>query len=327
MIRIVLIFFAVFVTSCIGPKVDQLEYFKAKGYLAHISTFDLKIINSDYIGSGKPIRRPVHTWQPLLRIVFLGNNAKNIREHCLFYKIPGKEDSSRGILKFIEVLKDERCDPGLSRKSFIELEDIRDLKVYYARDREVKLPAFKLKVLKYGLALNFNYFGSGKGEEKWIVFPFMNLSRAGEAYSEERYGPSMIIRADPGVLYWPVDIGFEEGPSNPPVKMLGSVNDTLATDTLVKCHDVDDNCNETVEFKCDRCRHGWFEVISSKCEKIFTKYCGPNNCGEKGEPACIRGRNFGNLSYPAGCFFGGPTGYCKKGLESKCSADNVMICQ
>ena len=43
---------------------------------------------------------------------------------------------------------------------------------------------------------------------------------------------------------------------------------------------------------CSNCPFGDFEVVGKSCPAGRVKFCGPNKCGEKGWPACVRGSEY-----------------------------------
>ena len=55
--------------------------------------------------------------------------------------------------------------------------------------------------------------------------------------------------------------------------------------TAVVCHD------PKSEFRCDKCKYGWYEGIS---KEGVIRFCGEDRCGERGMPACPRGITFIN---------------------------------
>lgn len=91
------------------------------------------------------------------------------------------------------------------------------------------------------------------------------------------------------------------------------------------CQKVDDKCNDLITPSCNVCEGPHYSVINSNCRKRFSKICGTNNCGEKGQPACIRGFKTVelNLNY---CLTDSPLGFCKEGLRVFCH-NSLLICE
>jgi hypothetical protein len=66
--------------------------------------------------------------------------------------------------------------------------------------------------------------------------------------------------------------------------------------------------------------------VASNCQKNYIrKYCGYRICGEKGNPACIRGRKASEF-YEHYCINDSPLGFCKPGLRVVCE-DGELWCR
>lgn len=92
------------------------------------------------------------------------------------------------------------------------------------------------------------------------------------------------------------------------------------------CHGVNIECKDVVANKCDMCVSGSFEVVDFNCPQGGSKYCGENKCGEKNQPACLRGYKVLDTKLPSLCFNGSPAGFCEPGLETFCNDDGILVC-
>lgn len=91
------------------------------------------------------------------------------------------------------------------------------------------------------------------------------------------------------------------------------------------CFDVDNECSVKMEYRCNQCINSSYQVIASNCSTAYRQVCGPDNCGGKNQPACIRGRKSTGFELDY-CINDSPVGFCNKGLRVMCF-DKVLICQ
>lgn len=90
------------------------------------------------------------------------------------------------------------------------------------------------------------------------------------------------------------------------------------------CLDVDNKCEVIKNTNCDLCQNGTHNIIASNCPSKVRRVCGIKECGEKGNPACIRG--FLATKYMGDyCIPDSPVGFCKKGLRVFCE-NGELIC-
>ena len=89
------------------------------------------------------------------------------------------------------------------------------------------------------------------------------------------------------------------------------------------CKQVNDSC-EIVFDKCDQCIGGSYYFKNSLCTKAYSKVCGVNNCGVRGEVACLRGSvSTGLKDY---CIQDSPIGFCSDGSRVAC-VNETLICE
>lgn len=89
------------------------------------------------------------------------------------------------------------------------------------------------------------------------------------------------------------------------------------------CYQVDDKCKVIQKNKCDACPKSFLNVVESNCFSDYSKVCSDKSCGEKDQPACIRGRvSTGyKLNY---CIPDSPIAFCREGLRVFCEADRLV---
>lgn len=291
--------------GCSKPTLqnDYLE-FEARNYLAWFSTFKIDFLWKE----GKAIRGVPLTWVSLMRIEFMEEDAKSSRVHCLNYRLPHLKKGQTGTLKVVEISKNELCQNSFFESSFSEL---------------ARVEKFNFSINNYTLSLNIKM--KSQKEEIALRFPLMNLESP-EQFTKEKFANSATIRKNIGVSYWPLKDGTLQSKSKIlEVKMQGEIDSSFPDHTTIKCQTIDDNCSLVGKSTCDRCRYGWFEVIDSRCSTRFSRYCGPNRCGEKGWPACLRGNEHFSTENEQVCFTGSKVGFCKKGLTTHCNS-GTLIC-
>lgn len=113
-----------------------------------------------------------------------------------------------------------------------------------------------------------------------------------------------------------------------PLKISSSVSEVFSKKPAILkdneiCEKVSDDCKVTNP-RCDNCKNSFFPIINSACKTNYSKVCGPNNCGTKGNPACIRGYAASkyDLDY---CINDSPIGFCEGDLRVMC-INNTLIC-
>lgn len=114
-----------------------------------------------------------------------------------------------------------------------------------------------------------------------------------------------------------------------PIKLTSNIlessesdNDLLSDYTI--CEQVDDECR-IIMSNCIKCKNSFFPIVNSKCISNYSKMCGRINCGEIGEPACIRGfvTSKVNSEY---CINDSPVGFCNPGLRVIC-VNETLVCR
>ncbi len=313
--KIISVFAVIFLAvSC---KDDSVALFESELFLNWHTTYEIKVLGNEYLNNYKYIDRPYNTWMPLFEAKMVDELAIKSKRQCLIYRIPFNQ--LQGVLKLVEVDNSEKCEDAFDKKEIGQLDSIDGLKIFYSKseilDHEQK------KVLR---PFSVNILIDHKGDQRWISIPLLNIM---DKRKMTLYSSGEKTSYNKGVLFWPystteVDLSNRKGSK----KYLGTMNDRYADGTLVNCENLTDNCSLNGSSRCDRCRYGWFEVVGSKCKNRRTKYCGPDHCGEKGEPACIRGDISQGISRELGCFGGSKAGFCKPNLATYCDGNGILIC-
>lgn len=89
------------------------------------------------------------------------------------------------------------------------------------------------------------------------------------------------------------------------------------------CRQVNSDCASGVD-RCDDCENGSYYIKDNSCAQAYTKICGVDNCGKKGEPACVRGQvSTGVKDY---CIQDSPVGFCS-GKNRVACVNGKLICE
>lgn len=89
------------------------------------------------------------------------------------------------------------------------------------------------------------------------------------------------------------------------------------------CFQVDDDCQE-IKDNCDLCPVGTYYIKANRCSKKYNRVCGIDNCGVRGNYACIRGHIASEvIDY---CIQDSPMGFCSDGSRVAC-VNGILICE
>lgn len=296
-----IIFFCLLVTSCKSNNNNEYEFVNGTLLPKWTFTYEFNFSRPEYNQVDFEVVSPPSTWQRIFSLKFLSSNSE-LRKHCVFYRVPLKNDrfNKLGILRVVEVDINKNCKVQYNNADFLEIVEIERLRITY-RNRKLIL-----KIKKIG------------GNKKYS-FLFLNIVRD-EKF--KRYSSSGKNYSLPSTLIAPGDfkqiIGLKD--------YIGESEDNYPERSMKTCHQMDENCNPIVEYQCDLCKLGWFNVIGSKCSSVLTKLCGDNRCGEKGWPACIKGYEYMGIDTSSKCIPNHPSGFCNKGLTSHCDENGILIC-
>lgn len=302
-----------------------------------ISTTEISYTNRHLINSNDEIRNPSNAWQLLFSFKTIKPGTWGEENYCLFYKVPYQEivrefrrvqnikkikhDSNNlGVLKLVSQGDARSCEELFTNTEELILEDIIALTGFFNGLREV---TFKIQYIDHEERVK---------NATWI-FPLYNLlpgkvvgeeNYLNESYTKNEMNESSVSQTlVPGLRLGSMTKGeVLEQPKN---ILLGRFEDNYADKTLIPCHELNENCEVIQTFKCDQCRYGWFEVVGGKCPAIKDKFCGINQCGLPGMPACPRGNLYNLFDQTQNCTNDSKAGFCKLGLKTVCD-NNLLIC-
>lgn len=321
--------------SCDVLKEKELmtDIFEAKKYIDWAYTHKLTIFNQHYFNNDKPITRPYLTWQLLAKFKVLGGGGDEAYSECLFYKIPYLDKKRKNVKAHGQILskrinKDEECGKDNSSTSIDVLKDVENFKVFFSHK---KILAKKSKKEIQPFIFTISYFK--KGKNYWLSFPLLNLNTEGIEWEKrknlkasekklDRYSSTEREGLLKGGYLWSslerddrkdfrVDLAHKK----------------YIDGNAIRCEAWTKNCKKKGPSLCQNCRWGWYEVVGGKCEKFNDKFCGQDNCGARGWPACPKGIKQGKLSYFKGhCQRSKEKAFCQEGLERVCDGDGIVIC-
>ncbi|MCK5883208.1 MAG: hypothetical protein KAG61_05930 [Bacteriovoracaceae bacterium] len=297
----VLIILTFLFLSC--SKEKQFNLFKAELFNTLITSSQLQLVEPERADSNVVIVRPPLTWVPLFKVTVEEKRGRG--ELCFFYRTPHRK--VKGILKLVEVEYGQRCrtvlDP-LGEISIASIEGVSDLLLF------TKKGTFS------GAEITLTFIHNDINRS--LSLPMYNMSKAiplkrfsGSGRSRPINGIS--ISSDLPLL----DKNLHKGDS-----LLLQKNGEA-----ISCHRVSSDCETVDPNICNRCRYGWFPGASGiSCPQGGTKYCRPNQCGERGMPACPRGIEHRRYKIEDICIADSPAAFCRAGLRVICTAKKELIC-
>lgn len=286
--KILMLFFLTGLSSCllIG-KNHSISKAESKIYNEWLYTFKLQ----DFKLNGEMITRPPGIPQLLFRLTIPTEGGLNLKTHCVYYQVPYKKIP--GIIRIEELKADVPCSEVSSGESWLEIKDVKDL--------TVSLSNFKL-------SFDFKI----KEQKKSWSFLLPNIE---DGLIHEKYQPVKEKKLYSGMSFLRIN---EESFVKLNNKYLGKLTDRFGRGSGIRCQQVDKNCQNVGENRCDECRYGWYQVVDYICPQGGSKFCGQNHCGEKNEPACPRGTKVVGEE---------DAGICQNDLSPVMNADHILVCQ
>ncbi|GAB4012620.1 MAG: hypothetical protein Fur0010_08660 [Bdellovibrio sp.] len=136
----------------------------------------------------------------------------------------------------------------------------------------------------------------------------------------ERYSGNIKWKGIQGIiLESPVELSNDR-------ESLTSADGLYSESRLIKCHEMNSQCEEVMAFSCDECAGAWIEVFDRSCALGGTKYCASEKCGEKGEPACLLGSDWLSPDIDPICTKEDQRVFCRPKFVQFCDPDGVAIC-
>lgn len=270
-----------------------------------------KNINSNFNQKAQdfsPIKRPQATWLLLASADFTDN-----KRDCLFYFVPYKEND--GKIKIISTDQLNPCDNLSLKEGQYEMQGLSELSYAYIRNEEHQLVrSRKISPLTFTLKMKLR---GDENEALKIEVPIFNGKPEEEG---QRFKYRLYFSSAPYGKFQDFDV-FSSLPNQ---QLSGSWDDRYSSKNAIKCSDLDDRCQMTGANECQKCRFGYFEAFKENCSSSSVKFCGLNRCGEKSEPACLRGfdydlkkskTNEGHLAF-----------YCQDDLVPTVDENGLLVC-
>ena len=239
----------------------------------------------EFYKNNEVILKPQNSWQHLFTFNYLDREMNRLKD-CVFYHVPGVEE---GTLKVKALPEEQKCDDYLLKPG----------------DQEWKrIKALQYNVTPKSVAIDISYhdFLSEKWQadfQKSFQKPKLQLNLSSAEYKS----PKVILLA-------PIQNGKSE---SRPAVMSGNV----------LCHDINEDCEEKGPSTCDVCPEGWYEIPNG-CS-VGPKYCGRDQCGRKGQPACRRGMVWQKREEQKfDCRVDSSFVYCAKGLTVNCEGQKAF---
>lgn len=275
--------------ACLPLQYEEMtpEETEMKIYNEWIYAFKLQ----DLKVAGEVITRPPGIEQLIFRLVIPTEGGLNFKTQCVYYQVPYKKII--GLLKIVEQKNDSICPEVSSGDSWLEFKKLSD---------------FSVKLENFKLVLDFKY----KNQKKIWTFLLPNIENG---VIHEKYQAVKERKLFPGLTLLRIN---EESFDNGHNKYLGKLSDRMSRGSAIRCQQVDKNCQNIGENRCDSCGYGWYQVVDYSCPQGGSKFCGQNHCGEKNEPACPRGTKVVE---------GEDAGICQSDLSPVLNAEHILVCQ
>lgn len=285
--KILLLSLMILLQSCFQARSTGLaesEMRIAEEWLYAYSLTDFKL-------NGVLIERPPGISQLLFRLTLPTEGGLSLKTHCVYYQVPYKK--IQGTLTVEELKTESPCPETATGDHWLLVNDLKNFKATLDQSR-----------------LHLDFESSGKK----VAWSFLLPNLEG-GLVHEKYNPVKEKKWKSGLSFLRITSDTFLNQNN---KYLGKLSDRMSRGTAIRCQQVDKNCNNVGENRCDDCRYGWYQVVDYNCPQGGSKFCGQNHCGEKGEPACPRGSKV---------VFEGEEGICQSDLTPVLNADHILICQ
>jgi hypothetical protein len=291
LIKILILFLAIL--SCTNQS--RVNFFgKLQSELA--TTYNIKVLNEALINTGAVIKRPYEAWAPLLEFELLKPGFSSEKK-CLFYFSSIKGPTS---IRLTQSDSNSKC------------------KDY---DKDILVEEKFEEPLKIGLKTHSSSKLTFTVNDQVQEISLWNISQK-QKKTYKKYDSYEKSHSRSNFLF----LGEFREAKRTKTRSRGNYEDSFFLKKEQACHLVDDDCKEKLAYSCDSCRFGWYEVVGPGCKETLNKYCGQDRCGEKGEPACPRGRLWKTGLSEAKCLTGSEIGYCQPGLSTFCNENKILIC-
>ena len=242
------------------------------------------------------IEKPEGAVQAMMGLV-LFNNKLEVYKECLAYEIPLRGEMGSVFLTTTSALTP--CEEVIAIGKREHILNVRSLS-FSLNDSNLILRFSDDKFRSRDISISLPLLKKNKKPEKL------------QSLVQRKWGRSLIV----------LQSNREESFKQP--ALLGKFEDVWGSNTLSLCENVSEDCERSVS-QCDQCRFGYFEIPNG-CVQGGPKYCGVDQCGMKGMPACKRGFLYQNQTQEKmDCRTDASFAFCKKGLRVRCQG-NLAIC-
>lgn len=237
------------------------------------------------------IDKPIGGEILLFEMSFLdGSNQKMIHD-CLYYLVPFKK--IQGEISLYENKDGVKCSETPFGKLLFKTSAIKSLKINFENFQ------LSLKVKR-------------ENEDRELHYPLINIKNG---VVHERFKPIWEKKLMNGAMIFNSD---SEVNLTHMSNYIGHLEDSYSNKTAIQCLKLNSKCEVVGEDFCYRCKYGVFEVVDYQCPQGGSRFCGINHCGEKNEPACIRGLKTLDDEFD---------GICNNNLRPVLNGDHILVCQ
>lgn len=289
-------YFNIFLTVKKSERHEELAKWKYDILRSLVFTKDIKF----KINKGEELTRPPGLNQLVLELDILGESGASYKKNCVYYLVPFK--NILGALTIFQLVDYRDCplELPLKDKMKLSLSGIKSLRI--------DLDKYYLN-LKFNFYLNPDEKTSSISEEILLNIPLYNLDFGAV---HKKYSSVTTKSLNPGLVI------LREMQSTHSI-FLGKKSDRYSSGTSIRCREIDKECNLVGEDRCHQCAFGHYGVVDARClNQIGTRFCGPNNCGQKLEPACPRGTQVIDED---------SLGICEGNLTPSLNSDQILVCQ
>lgn len=222
----------------------------------------------------------------------------NLKGECfaLNYQIPSRKDVQDGKLILLKGCE-KQSDDKLNKSVQMELAYLNEL-----------------SEISFSLSNKLQILGKERGEKLKLEYPLFNIRRP----------KKLDLLSNSSLNFYKEGLVVTINQPLAEVSVRPDVSESYFEKTAKTCHVYNKFCEEVEPNTCSNCVNGWFSVIGKNaCGIKTTKYCGVDNCGQKGWPACPR-FPIPDRKEEIICFDNSPYVFCEKDLNIYCVNDELI---
>lgn len=281
-----------FVGSCLPLKNKKKSIAEFDMKISGEWIYTQKINNFKY--SGQELIRPPGLEQLVMGLTLMEEGGLRYKMHCVYYRVAYKNKLSN--FKVQELVGKDSCPEAAEEgENFLSIDEINNLKITFSN---------------FQLILEFNYMNI----KNKIEIPMPNIE---DGLIHKKFQGLKENKLMSSLMFLRLSEKTFDLFNN---KSLGQLSNRFSNGTVIRCQHIGSDCKTIGENLCDECRYGWYEVIDFQCPGGGSKFCGQNHCGEKNEPACLRGAVKNNSDEEE-------KGICQSDLSPVLNNDKILVCQ